>query len=82
MPRDAVMEVFWIFQDCEYDRFLHMYALTVIVMTGLWICLVKVSQGFKYASGSKYDRARNMEGCEYGRVIKDAEYAWIRLNIP
>ena len=27
MHRDAIMEGFWIFQDSEYARFLHMQAL-------------------------------------------------------
>ena len=38
-----------------------------MAMAGFWICLVKVSQGFEYASGSKcqvskYGKAVNMQG--------------------
>ena len=51
MRPDAIMEEFWIFQDSEYAKFLHMqgseYAWIWLNMAGFWICLVNVSQGFK-----------------------------------
>ena len=40
------------------------------------LCLFKVSEGFKYASCSKYARAQNMARFEYARVTQGAEYAW------
>ena len=74
--RDAIMEGFWIFQDSKYAKFLHMRELhkvlnmyeygwvisefNALTMSGFWMCLIKVSQGFEYASGSRYTRARNM----------------------
>ena len=74
---DAIIEGFWIFQDSKYARFLHIRGLnkplnmleygwimsgkTVPTMAGFWICLIKVSQGFEYASGSNYATAQNME---------------------
>ena len=44
-------------------------------MTGFWICLVKVSQGFEYVSGC-------MQGCEYAEVMKGVEYALIGMKTP
>ena len=41
---------------------------------GFWICLIKVSQGFEFASYSKQARAQNME-----KVTQGAEYAWISM---
>ena len=41
-----------------YTWFLHMQAFhNVLFMAEFWICLVKVSQGFEYASCCKYARA-------------------------
>ena len=56
--RDATMEGFWIFQDSNYVRFLHMQALHKVLNMPehswimpygrvFWICMVSVSQGFK-----------------------------------
>ena len=61
------MEGFWIFQDPEYARFLHIQGLHKVmnmpehgwimpaqtVLAKFSICQVNVSQGFEYASGSK-----------------------------
>ena len=52
-------------------------------MKRFWICLVKVSQGFEYASSSKcqsseYGKVSNMWGLH--RVLNMREYAWIYLN--
>ena len=68
MHWNVIMEGLWIFQDSEYDKILHMQALqkvlnmseyrwimpeqTVLIMVGLWICLVKVPQDFEHASSS------------------------------
>ena len=54
-------------------------------MVEFWICLVKISQGFEYASDSKHARAQimygklvNMQGLH--RVLNMPEYAWIWFN--
>ena len=93
MHWDAITEWFWIFQDSEYARFLHMQELhkvvnmpgygqiiperTVLTMAELWTCLVKVSQEFWISSGSKYARTRKM-----ARLwIREAyTMCWICLN--
>ena len=91
MLRDAVIEDFWIFQDPKYTRFLHMQGLqkvlnmaeynwimsewTVLTTAQFWICLVKVSQGFEYASGSKYATAQNIQACEHVKVTQATDYA-------
>ena len=46
------------------------------------VWLVKVSQGFKYASSSKYARAQNMARLWIWRVTQGAEYPGILLNVP
>ena len=75
MRRSAIMEEFWIFQDSDYPRFLHMQELQKVLNVWIWLnnawinCFSngwvldipgQVSQGFEYDSGSKYARARNM----------------------
>ena len=107
MCRVLNMSGFWKFQDSKYARFFHVEALhrvlklceygwimseqTVLAMARFWICLVKVSQSFEYASRSKYARAQNMPRswmCEgntkFGRcmnkhkyVLIMSQYAWI-----
>ena len=47
----------------------------VLTMTGFWICLGKVSQGFEYASGYK------CQGLEYGKVVNMGELHRV-LNMP
>ena len=52
MCQDTIMEGFWMFQDFEYTRFLHMQALhKVLNMPEYgWIIpygLVNISQGFE-----------------------------------
>ena len=97
MPRCNYGRVSELFQDSDYARFLHMWALlkvlnmfvygwimpeqTVQTMTGFWICLVKVSQSFEYASGSKSAEALGIwRGCENTRVTQGAKYAWIACD--
>ena len=48
-------------------------------MAEFWICLVKVSQGFEYASGSKHVVARNMARLW---IRKGYTGWWICLNKP
>ena len=53
--------------------------LNFLTAAGFCICLVKVSQGFEYASGSEYVRARNMTMLWICKGYK----GWgIRLNKP
>ena len=58
-------------------------------MAGFWICLIKVSQGFEYASGSRSARicygilqsfqyVRVTQGVKYALIMP--QYAWICLN--
>ena len=52
---------------------------TVLTTAQFWICLVKVSQGFEYAFGSKYATAQNIVSlwtCEGYTVY------WLCLNNP
>ena len=90
MWRDAIKEEFWMFQNPEFVKFLHMQALR------FWICLKNLFwlwQGHEY-NWSKFHRVLNMlpvlnlpglriwPGCYYTRVTRDCEYAWISLNMP
>ena len=52
-------------------------------MARFWICLVKVSQGFEYGSGSKYDKAQNMTRVTQGAQIclNKPEYVLIMMNV-
>ena len=88
------MSKFWLFQDSKYAQFLHMRGLhkilnmpqydwimpewTVLTMAGFWICLIKVSQGFEYASDSKCARAWNMARLW---ICEGSTGCWIYLNI-
>ena len=47
-------------------------------MTGFWICLAKGSQGFEYASGSKYGKVLNMQ--ELHMMLNMPEWALIILQ--
>ena len=94
MHRDAIIEGFWILQDFEYARELHMQVSqkvlnkhncewimlgwTVLTMAGFWICLVKVSSGFEYVSCSKC-RARNKARFWICEVYTGC---WMCLNKP
>ena len=44
-------------------------------MAEFCICFIKVSQGFEYASSSKYARTQTMTNCEYARVTQGTEYS-------
>ena len=86
MRRDTTMEEFWIFQDSEYDRGLHMRALDkvlnmckygwimpydkVLYMSGLRLTGFQISFWFYICQGSEYDKIVNM------RVLH-----WV-LNMP
>ena len=91
MLRDAVIEDFWIFQDSKYTRFLHMQGLqkvlnmaeynwimsewTVLTTAQFWICLVKVSQGFEYASVLNMPRLKIKQACEHVKVTQATDHA-------
>ena len=59
---------------------LHMIRWTVLNMTGFWIFLTNVSQGFEYASSSKYASARNNMARSW--ICEDHTVCWIWQNKP
>ena len=51
----------------------------LLTRAGFWICLVKYSQGFEYASGSRYARAQNIAMLW---ICESYTRSWICLDKP
>ena len=104
---DRVLDMSWIAIDTRF-RVYHVSANASVAkgceytwiylnnssLAGFWICLVNLSQRFRYLSGSKYARAQNMTrlsicngytGCwislnRSGYTLIMSQYVWICLN--
>ena len=59
-----------------------MLKYTVLTMAGLLICLVKVLQGFEYASILNMSQLETWQSCESPRVTQGAEYALTMRQYP